>query len=244
MKELLSVNSLNVFSNKKKLVANALFSISQGEVVVLIGQNGAGKSTLARAIAGDEELKPKGGKIVFDSEDITKLGLDARARKGIFYSFQDPVEIPGVTLSEMLRSALRERDQKLKFMEFKDELEQNLAKLGLGQDFADRELNVKFSGGEKKKSEILQMLMLKPKLAILDEIDSGLDLDAARLISKTLRDFQQESKATLLIITHNFRILEELPINKVLLIESGCITETGGEEILKRVRAQGFHKGR
>lgn len=144
----------------------------------------------------------------------------------------------------MLRSALRERDQKLKFMEFKDELEQNLAKLGLGQDFADRELNVKFSGGEKKKSEILQMLMLKPKLAILDEIDSGLDLDAARLISKTLRDFQQESKATLLIITHNFRILEELPINKVLLIESGRIVETGDGEILKRVRAQGFHKGR
>lgn len=240
MQKLLSVKNLHVSVGKKTLLSEISFNLASGKVLVIVGQNGAGKSTLARAIAGDEVLKIRQGTIKFLGTDLTKQGLDARARQGIFLSFQDPAEVSGITIHDMLHTVLRKKNKQFSRITFEDELAENLAKLKLPTNFAERELNVDLSGGEKKKNEILQMLMLKPKLVILDEVDSGLDLHATRTISQLLSDFQHHTDAALIVITHNFRILEHLSVDQVLLLESGKILETGDQNLLNHIRTYGF----
>ena len=179
-KELLKIQDLHVSVEEKEILHGVNLTIGQDETHVLMGPNGTGKSTLGYAVTGNPAYSVTSGSIVFDGEDITELPVNERAKKGIFLSFQNPLEVPGVTLSAFIRSALEQKTgSRLRLWDFKKKLKETMALLNMDESYAERDLNVGFSGGEKKKAEILQMLMLEPKLAILDETDSGLDVDAS-----------------------------------------------------------------
>ncbi len=239
-KNLLEVKDLKA-TVEGKLILNGLdLTIRPGEVHVLMGPNGAGKSTLANVIMGDPRFEVEEGSVVFEGEDITKEKPDARARKGIFLSFQAPEEISGVTLENFLRASRAACSGKpVKIFAFKDELSENMKALGMDEAYAKRYLNVGFSGGEKKKSEILQLAMMNPKLAILDETDSGLDVDAVKLISENIARFRNENNA-ILIITHITKILQNLPIDYVHVLADGKIVKTGDASIVDTIVQEGF----
>lgn len=239
-KNLLEIKDLKATVEGKLILNGVDLTIRPGEVHVLMGPNGAGKSTLANVIMGDPRFEVEEGNIVFEGEDISKEKPDARARKGIFLSFQAPEEIPGVTLENFLRASRAACSGKpVKIFAFKDELSENMKALGMDEAYAKRYLNVGFSGGEKKKSEILQLAMMNPKLAILDETDSGLDVDAVKLISENIARFRNENNA-ILIITHITKILENLPIDYVHVLADGKIVKTGDASIVDRIVQEGF----
>ena len=178
-KALLEIQNLHVRVEEKEILHGVDLTVGQDETHVLMGPNGTGKSTLGYAITGNPTYSVTGGSIIFNGENITELPVNERAKKGIFLSFQNPLEVPGVTLSAFIRSALEQKTgDRLRLWDFKKKLKETMALLNMDESYAERDLNVGFSGGEKKKAEILQMLMLEPKLAILDETDSGLDVDA------------------------------------------------------------------
>ena len=190
-KELLKIQDLHVSVEEKEILHGVNLTIGQDEIHVLMGPNGTGKSTLGYAVTGNPAYSVTSGSIVFDGEDITELPVNERAKKGIFLSFQNPLEVPGVTLSAFIRSALEQKTgSRLRLWDFKKKLKETMTLLNMDESYAERDLNVGFSGGEKKKAEILQMLMLEPKLAILDETDSGLDVDAVRTVSEGVRLFR------------------------------------------------------
>ena len=207
-----------------EILHNVCFSLPANSTTLLTGANGAGKSTILRGIMGLGGLKYS-GKILLDGKDIAKLGIDERARCGIFMSFQEPVAIEGLSLIEALRSALEARGERLALSAAKIRISEALEKVGLSPFMASRELNYKLSGGEKKKCEIAQMLVLQPKLVLLDEIDSGLDAKSCRNISKILKDYQRETGASFLIVSHNLKILSELKVDQELSVESGRIVK-------------------
>ncbi|MBA4686234.1 MAG: Fe-S cluster assembly ATPase SufC [Candidatus Galacturonibacter soehngenii] len=239
-KNLLEIKDLKATVEGKLILNGVDLTIRPGEVHVLMGPNGAGKSTLANVIMGDPRFEVEEGSIVFEGEDISKEKPDARARKGIFLSFQAPEEIPGVTLENFLRASRAACSGKpVKIFAFKDELSENMKALGMDEAYAKRYLNVGFSGGEKKKSEILQLAMMNPKLAILDETDSGLDVDAVKLISENIARFRNENNA-ILIITHITKILENLPIDYVHVLADGKIVKTGDASIVDTIVQEGF----
>lgn len=239
-KNLLEIKDLKATVEGKLILNGVDFTIRPGEVHVLMGPNGAGKSTLANVIMGDPRFEVEEGSIVFEGEDISKEKPDARARKGIFLSFQAPEEIPGVTLENFLRASRAACSGKpVKIFAFKDELSENMKALGMDEAYAKRYLNVGFSGGEKKKSEILQLAMINPKLAILDETDSGLDVDAVKLISENIARFRNENNA-ILIITHITKILQNLPIDYVHVLADGKIVKTGDASIVDTIVQEGF----
>ena len=189
---LLQINNLSVEIEDQELLHGVTMEVGSGETHVLMGPNGAGKSTLGYTVMGSPEYKVKSGSIVFDGADITNETPDKRAKRGIFLSFQNPVEIPGITLADFLRNALEQvTGQRMKLWDFKKQLKAAMDVLQMDAAYADRDLNVGFSGGEKKKAEILQLLMLKPKLAILDETDSGLDVDAVRTVSSGIAAYRE-----------------------------------------------------
>jgi Fe-S cluster assembly ATP-binding protein len=215
--------------------------VGSGETHVLMGPNGAGKSTLGYTVMGSPEYKVTGGSIVFDGADITGESPDKRAKRGIFLSFQNPVEIPGITLSDFLRNALEQvTGQRMRLWDFKKQLKSAMDVLQMDAAYADRDLNVGFSGGEKKKAEILQLLMLKPRLAILDETDSGLDVDAVRTVSAGIAAYRERCGGSLLIITHNTKILEALQIDRAHIIADGKIVKEGGAELVAEINEHGF----
>ena len=198
--------------------------------------------TLA-AIAGSPEYRITGGRILFEGEDITVETADKRARRGIFLSFQDPIEIPGITLSEFLRTAYEQvTGERIKLFTFRKKLAEAMEVLDMDPSYAGRELNVGFSGGEKKKSEILQLLVLRPKLAVLDETDSGLDVDAVKTVSAGIKAYREQTGGALMIITHSTRILEALSVDRVHIISDGRCTAEGTAEIISEVNANGFDK--
>ncbi len=238
MNKILDVKDFHVSVGAKELLHGISLHVNVGETVVVLGPNGAGKSTLARAIAGDDYVCS--GKITFDDKDVSKKSIDERARLGMFLSFQDPVAIPGLPISEMLRSALEARGKKMSLGKFKMLLADNLDKLDLSPFAASRETNVDFSGGEKKKMEIVQLITLQPKLAILDEIDSGLDMDAAKNVSEVLADYQRSTKAGLMIITHNMRILQALNVSRVYILRDGELVREGKADLLNEIKKNGF----
>jgi feS assembly ATPase sufC len=206
-----------------------------------MGPNGTGKSTLGYAITGNPAYSVTGGSIIFNGEDITELPVNERAKKGIFLSFQNPLEVPGVTLSAFIRSALEQKTgDRLRLWDFKKKLKETMGLLNMDESYAERDLNVGFSGGEKKKAEILQMLMLEPKLAILDETDSGLDVDAVRTVSEGVRLFRERTHGSLLIITHSTRILEALHVDAAHVMEEGVIVRNGGAELVDEINEKGF----
>ena len=185
---LLQVEDLHVNVEEKEILHGVNLTLGRDETHVLMGPNGTGKSTLGYAITGNPAYSVTGGRILFQGEDITSMPVNERAKKGIFLSFQNPLEVPGVSLSAFIRSALEQKTgSRLRLWDYKKRLAETMALLQMDPSYAERDLNVGFSGGEKKKAEILQMLMLEPQLAILDETDSGLDVDAVRTVSNGVR---------------------------------------------------------
>ncbi len=243
MSVLLSIKDLSVSAEEKELLHGISLDLESGGTHVLMGPNGAGKSTLGLTVMGSPEYTVTGGKIFFDGEDITNESAYERAKRGIFLSFQNPVEIPGITLSEFLRNSLEQITGKhMKLWDFKKKLKAAMELLNMDSAYADRDLNVGFSGGEKKKAEILQLLMLEPKLAILDETDSGLDVDAVKTVSKGIDEYKKRTGGTILVITHNTRILEALTVDKTHILSAGQIVAHGDAELVADVIADGFDK--
>ena len=218
-------------------------SMKAGETHVLMGPNGAGKSTLGYTLMGNEKYTVTGGQVTFEGQDLLEMNVHERARAGLFLSFQNPLEVPGVTVSNFIRSAREQRtDERIKLWDFRKELKEKMALLSMDESYIDRDLNVGFSGGEKKKSEILQLLMLKPKLAILDETDSGLDVDAVRTVSKGVEAYQKELDGALLIITHSTRILESLHVDHTHILVDGRIVAQGDASLVDEINENGFEK--
>lgn len=236
---MLRVEHLSAATTDRELLHDLSFSIAKNQTVVLLGPNGAGKSTLASVLMGNPRFTIRNGKITYNKKDITLYPMDARARAGIFLSFQSPVEVPGVSTKDFLRTVL-DQTEKIPTDVFEARLASAGKLLKLDPFFATRDLNLGFSGGEKKKNEVLQLLMLQPKLAVLDEIDSGLDLDAAKTVSKALATHQKSTKCSYLIITHNFRILQHLQPDKVLVLDQGRLIKEGPASLIAEVQAHGF----
>jgi Fe-S cluster assembly ATP-binding protein len=215
--------------------------LEKGKINVLMGPNGSGKSSLAKAIAGHPDYKISSGEVFIENHNITNLSPDKRAQKGLFLSFQHPQEIEGVSISNFLRTTLKSLKDTSSFSEFNNNLKEKTNTLEIKQDFTSRFLNKSFSGGEKKKSEILQLLMLNPKIIILDEIDSGLDIDALKTIAKAIKDLLNKDKnKTILIITHYKRILEYITPDKVFIIKNGQIIKQGDKFLVEELEKKGY----
>lgn len=225
----------------KEILHDIGIEIGEGETHVIMGPNGAGKSTLAGVIMGNPAYTLLDGTLEYKGEDITELSVSERAKRGIFMSFQNPYEVPGITVENFIRTALEKRSEgRIKAWEFHKEVKNVLNTLHMDESYATRDLNVGFSGGEKKKAEMLQMLLLKPSLAILDETDSGLDVDAVRTVSEGVKEFQRDKKASLLIITHNASILSSLKVDAVHVLSDGKIVANGGSELIEKIEKEGF----
>ena len=244
---LLNVNNLTVSieddENLKEILHGVDIEINKGETHVLMGPNGAGKSTLGYALMGNPRYITESGEIIFDGKNIVDESADKRAKAGMFLSFQNPLEVPGLPLSSFIRDAVEAvSGKRVRMMQFKKELEKNMEVLNMDKDYANRALNVGFSGGEKKKAEILQLLMLSPKLAILDETDSGLDVDAVRTVSEGVKEYQKRKDGALLIITHSTRILESLKVDYTHIMVEGRIIKTGDASLVDEINENGFEK--
>ena len=238
---LLKLENLDVQVEDKNILHGINLEIGEGETHVLMGPNGAGKSTLGYTLMGNPKYKVNGGHIIFGGKDITEESADQRAKDGMFLSFQEPLEVPGLSLESFIRSALEQQTgERIRFMDFRKRLDAAMKVLQMDPSYGTRSLNVGFSGGEKKKAEILQMMLFQPKLAILDETDSGLDVDAVRLVSEGVRTYQQDQKGSLLIITHSTRILESLHIDYTHVIVDGKIITTGDGSLVDRINREGY----
>jgi Fe-S cluster assembly ATP-binding protein len=241
---LLDVKNLNAGLEDGKQILNDLnIQIDQGEIHALMGPNGAGKSSLGNTLMGNPVYKITGGKIFFKDTDITEESADKRARLGMFMSFQQPLEIPGISLEAFIRSAIQQiTGEHVKLFHFQKELQRCMELLDMKSEYAKRDLNVGFSGGERKKAEILQLLMLKPAFAILDETDSGLDVDAVRVVAKGIAEYRKLTNGSLLIITHTTKLLEGLDIDKTHVIVKGHIVKTGDGQLFKQINEKGFEE--
>ncbi len=237
---LLEIKDLHVNAEEKEILKGINLEIKKGEIHVIMGPNGSGKTTTANAILNNPMYTKTAGTITFENENINDLKTDEIARKGVFMSFQLPEEIPGVSVTNFLKYAKNKMTGKpVKIFEFKEELKNNMQELNMNPKNMERSLNVGFSGGEKKKNEILQMLVLNPKLAILDETDSGLDVDAIKTVSKGIEMFKNEENAVL-IITHNTKILHSLKVDFVHVLVNGQIVKTGTQDLAKQIEENGY----
>ena len=241
---MLKINNLHARIGDKSILKGIDLEINRGEVHAIMGPNGSGKSTLASVIAGKEEYDLRQGQIIFENEDISELSADERAHKGLFLSFQYPVEIPGVTVTNFIKTALNETrkakgladmpaNEMLKHIRKKSEM------LEIDRKFLSRSLNEGFSGGEKKRNEIFQMAMLEPKLAILDETDSGLDIDALRIVANGVNKLKNKDNATV-IITHYQRLLDYIIPDFVHVLYNGKIVKSGGKELAFELEEKGY----
>ncbi len=241
---LLETKKLSVGLEDGTQILNDLdIRIGNGEIHVLMGPNGAGKSSLGNTLMGNPIYHVTSGNIFFKNQDITDLSTDKRAKLGMFMSFQNPLEVPGISLETFIRSAIQQRTgEHVKLFQFQKELKACMELLNIDFDYAKRDLNVGFSGGERKKSEILQLLMLKPDFAILDETDSGLDVDAVHVVSKGIEEYQKTVGGSLLIITHNAKILESLKVNHTHVIVKGHIVHSDDGSLVEEINKNGFEK--
>lgn len=241
MTDLLNVKGLNVFVEEKEILHDVSFLVNRGETHVLMGPNGAGKSTLGNTLMGNPHYAVTGGEIRFDGQDLLAMPVNERAKAGIFMSFQNPLEVPGISLANFIRNALEQRTgRRIRLWDFRKEIARALEVLQMDPSYADRDLNVGFSGGEKKKAEILQLLMLKPALAILDETDSGLDVDAVRTVSRGIEEYQKDKDSALIIITHSAGILSSLHVDYTHVIVNGSIVRDGDARLVEEINRDGF----
>ena len=237
---LLTIHDLHAGVDGKEILKGVDLIVDKGEVHVILGPNGSGKSTLMNIIMGHPKYEIQSGSISFEGKDLTNMKTFERAREGIFLSFQTPEEIPGISVENMIRTAKQAMTgEHVKVLAFRKELRAMMKELKIDPSYAERYLNVGFSGGEKKRNEILQLLMLQPKLAMLDETDSGLDVDAVQIVSEGVAKFHNDDNACL-IITHNARILDKLKVDKVDVLMNGRIAEEGGPELVDEINKHGF----
>jgi Fe-S cluster assembly ATP-binding protein len=237
---LLSIKNLHAEVEDKKILSGLDLTIGLGEIHVIMGPNGAGKSTLANVLMGHPNYDVTEGQVTFDGENLLEMSVDERAKSGLFMSFQHPQEVPGVTLSNFIRTAKREiTGQPVQMLTYGASLKQKLNRLNMREDYLDRSLNQGFSGGEKKKSEVLQMAMLEPKLAVLDETDSGLDIDAIRIVYE---EIQHLSKAdnSIIIITHYNKILDYIKPDAIHVLVDGKIVASGDRSLADRIERDGY----
>lgn len=239
---MLQIKDLEVKIKEKTVLKNFNLDIPSGEVHVIMGPNGVGKSTLSKVIMGSPEYKVTKGDILFNNKSILNLTTDERARLGIFLSFQNPIEIEGVTNSEFLRSAINSKsDNPIGLYDFIKEMENSFNDLKLNKEMMHRSLNQNFSGGEKKKNEILQMKLLKPSFIILDELDSGLDVDSLKIVCDNINNYLKENKdASVLMITHYPRILEYIKPDYIHVLKEGKIVETGDISLSEKIDKYGY----
>ncbi|HUS82749.1 MAG TPA: Fe-S cluster assembly ATPase SufC [Dehalococcoidia bacterium] len=243
MKEpLFQVEDLHVSVEGKEIVKGLTLAVGRGEVHAVMGPNASGKSTLANAIMGHPRYQVTKGRVLFKGEDVTALSPDERARRGLFLAFQYPRAIPGVTMVNFLRSALRAvRGSDLPVREFRTMLRETMAMLKIDEDFARRYINDGFSGGEMKRAEVLQMGILQPDMAILDETDSGLDIDALRTVAEGVNSLMTEDRG-MLVITHYQRILDYVRPGFVHVLFDGRIIKSGGPELAHELEAEGYER--
>ena len=240
--EIKNLYTTPIDDSNKKILNGLNLEINKGEVHVIMGPNGSGKSTLANTCFNSKKYIVKEGSIIFDNENITNKDTDYIARKGMFMSFQTPVEIPGVSITVFLKTIKKSLEGKNpEIFKLYKEIDEHMKQLNIDSTYTNREVNVGFSGGEKKKLEILQLLTMNPKLAILDETDSGLDVDAIKTVSKGINLFKNEDNAVL-IITHSTKILESLKVDKVHILVNGKIVKTGDLELAKEIEKEGYLK--
>lgn len=242
MDNLLEIKNLYASAGDKEIIKGLNLTIKKGEIHVIMGPNGAGKSTLANVILNNPAYTKVSGEINFEGEKINDISTDKIANKGIFMSFQTPEEIPGISVVNFLKSTKTQKEDKpIKVFEFKKELKKYMEELNMNPSLMNRSLNVGFSGGEKKKNEILQMLVLNPKLAILDETDSGLDVDAIKTVSKGIKLFKNNDNAVL-IITHGTKILKELNVDYVHVLVDGKIVKTDVGNLAEKIEQEGYEQ--
>ena len=240
---LLAVLGITVSVDEKPILRGIDLTVGAGETHVVMGPNGAGKSTLGRVVMGDPEYTVDSGSIIFDGQDITDLSPDKRSRAGLFLSFQAPTEIPGVPVSSFLRAMVADREGfDMKGKQFRKHVRALAKELSFDNSYLDRELGVGFSGGEKKKLEMLQLLLLEPKLAILDETDSGLDVDALGVVSRGIETYKKNTGGALVVITHNTRILEHLTVDRVHVVVNGKVVAEGDASLIDQINEQGFER--
>lgn len=242
MVSVLEIKNLHVEIDGKEILKGVDLTIKQGEIHAVMGPNGTGKSTLAQAIMGHPSYTVTEGEVLVDGENVLELEVDERAKAGLFLGMQYPSEISGVTNSDFLRSAInanREEGDEINLMEFIKKLDKNMEYLEMDPDMATRYLNEGFSGGEKKRNEILQLMMLEPKFGILDEIDSGLDIDALRVVSDGINKLRGQDFGSL-IITHYQRLLNYITPDVVHVMMKGKVVKSGGKELAERLEVDGY----
>ncbi len=237
----LKIDNLFVEIDGKEILKGLALEIKSGEIHAIMGPNGTGKSTLSKVIMGDKNYKITKGNIYFDNELINELTTDKRAQLGIFLGLQMPLEIPGVTNADMLRTALNQKDGKnFKLMPFIKKMDKVVKKLNMDSSMIHRGINQGFSGGERKKNEILQMYMLEPNTVLLDEIDSGLDVDSLKVVGTNVMDYFNEYQPGILVITHYQRLLEYIKPNFVHIMIDGKIVKSGDYSLVKEIEDNGY----
>lgn len=238
----LKIDNLTVSVNNKTILNNFSLEIKSGEIHAIMGPNGTGKSTLTKVIMGDDNYKIESGAIYFNDQNITDLKVDERARLGIFLGMQMPYEIEGVSNADFLRTALRTQNENFKLYSFIKELEDNVKKLKMNPDMIHRGINEGFSGGERKKNEILQMHLLKPKIVLLDEIDSGLDVDSLKLVGNSVMEYYNEQKPAIILVTHYQRLLDYIKPDYVHIMKNGKIVKSGSSSLVTEIETKGYDK--
>lgn len=241
MKFMLNIKDLTVIADNKEILSNFNLSIKDGEIHALMGQNGAGKSTICRAILKDPNYITKKGTIYYNDTDITNLTTTEISRLGIMMISQNPTAIEGVTNAEMLRLALSEKTQKhIDIFKFSKEARAICQKLSIPEEFLHRDINDGMSGGERKKNELLHIWMLKPSLLILDEVDSGLDVDALKIVASSIKEYKEETNCGILLITHNPKLLELLKPDYIHILKDKTIIKTGDASLSNIIETTGF----
>ncbi|RKN85643.1 Fe-S cluster assembly ATPase SufC [Paenibacillus ginsengarvi] len=236
------IDGLKASIEDKEILKGIQLEMKGGEVHAIMGPNGTGKSTLASALMGHPKYEVTGGSVTLDGEDVLEMGVDERARAGLFLAMQYPSEIPGVTNADFLRSAInarREEGNEISLIKFIRQMEKKMKELDMNPEFAHRYLNEGFSGGEKKRNEILQMMLIEPKIVILDEIDSGLDIDALKIVAAGVNAMRSEERG-FLIITHYQRLLDYIKPDYVHVMMQGRIVKSGGPELAEKLEAEGY----
>ena len=243
MMDTLVIRDLKAGIEGKEILKGINLTVKKGEIHAIMGPNGSGKSTLGLVIMGHPSYEVYSGEIVFKGKNLLEMEPNERAKEGLFLAFQHPLEIDGVRFSTLLWQAYNHRfgnGKKPDIIKFRKELKEWLKNLGLPEDMADRYINVGFSGGEKKRAEIVQMAILKPEIAILDEIDSGLDIDAVRIVAENVKKIQEETGMGVILITHYQRILNYIVPDHVHVMVNGQIVEEGGPELAEALEKEGY----